>query len=102
MVELEPPGEPCFCDENKHSAGNQDGSWGTYLPTAEETAYAIQALWVWNQKVASVPNNVLKNGARWLKEHMDNAYAPLWIGKCLYSPNLVIRSAVISALALAE
>ena len=79
-----------------------DGSWGTYLSTAEETAYAIQALWVWDQKVARVPNNVIKNGARWLKEHMDNAYPPLWIGKCLYSPNLVIRSAVISALALAE
>jgi len=81
---------------------NRDGSWGTYLPTAEETAYAIQALWVWDQKVARIPNNVLKNGARWLREHMDNAYPPLWIGKCLYSPNLVIRSAVISALALAE
>jgi len=79
---------------------NKDGSWGTYIPTAEETAYAIQALWVWNEKVARVPNAVLKNGARWLKEHMDDAYPPLWIGKCLYSPNLVIRSAVISALAL--
>ena len=81
---------------------NRDGSWGTYLSTAEETAYAIQALWTWDQKVASIPNNVLKNGARWLKEHIDDAYPPLWIGKCLYSPNLVIRSAIISALALAE
>jgi halimadienyl-diphosphate synthase len=79
---------------------NIDGSWGTYLSTAEETAYAIQALWVWDEKVARVPKNVLKNGARWLKEHLDNPYPPLWIGKCLYSPNLVIRSAVISALAL--
>lgn len=81
---------------------NANGSWGTYLPTAEETAYAIQALWVWDQKAASVPKAVLKNGARWLREHMDQTYPPLWIGKCLYSPNLVIRSAVISALALAE
>ncbi len=80
---------------------NRNGSWGTYLPTAEETAYAIQALWVWDQKVATVPKGVLRNGARWLKENMDNTYPPLWIGKCLYSPNLVIRSAVISALALA-
>ena len=80
---------------------NRNGSWGTYLPTAEETSYAIQALWVWNQKVANIPNTVLKDGARWLKENMDNPYPPLWIGKCLYSPNLVIRSAIISALALA-
>jgi halimadienyl-diphosphate synthase len=81
---------------------NIDGSWGTYLPTAEETSYAIQALWVWNEKVARVPNDVLRDGARWLKEHMDDPYPPLWIGKCLYNPSLVIRSAVISALALAQ
>lgn len=80
---------------------NRNGSWGAYLPTAEETAYAIQALSVWDQKVARVPRGALINGARWLKENPDNAHPPLWIGKCLYAPNLVIRSAVISALALA-
>jgi halimadienyl-diphosphate synthase len=79
---------------------NRDGSWGTYLSTAEETAYAVQALWTWNEKVSKVPKQIVKNGARWLKEHLDHPYPPLWIGKCLYSPNLVIRSAVISALAL--
>lgn len=82
------------------SSQNRDGSWGTYLSTAEETAYAIQALWVWDQKVAKVPKSVFKNGARWLREHMEQPYPPLWIGKCLYNPSLVIRSAVISALAL--
>ncbi|MEW6287527.1 MAG: prenyltransferase/squalene oxidase repeat-containing protein [Chloroflexota bacterium] len=79
---------------------NRSGAWGTYLPTAEETAYALQALWVWDQKVARVPRGALLNGARWLKENLDLPYPPLWIGKCLYGPNLVIRSAVISALAL--
>jgi halimadienyl-diphosphate synthase len=83
------------------STQNRNGSWGTYLPTAEETAYALQALWVWDQKVASVPKGAFNNGVRWLKENMDHPYPPLWIGKCLYGPNLVIRSAVISALALA-
>ncbi|HLO13351.1 MAG TPA: hypothetical protein VK206_00885, partial [Anaerolineales bacterium] len=81
---------------------NKDGSWGTYLPTAEETAYAIQALWFWNEHVARVPKTVLKNGARWLRENIDQPYPPLWIGKCLYNPRLVTRSAVISALALAQ
>jgi halimadienyl-diphosphate synthase len=81
---------------------NRDGSWGTYIPTAEETAYAIQALWFWNENVARVPKSALKHGARWLQEHMDQPYPPLWIGKCLYNPSLVIRSAVISALALAQ
>jgi halimadienyl-diphosphate synthase len=81
---------------------NADGSWGTYLKTAEETAYAMQALWVWNEKVARIPKTVLKKGAGWLTENLDKPYPPLWIGKCLYSPNLVIRSAIISALALAD
>jgi len=80
---------------------NRNGAWGTYLPTAEETAYALQALWVWDQKVAKVQKGVFRNGARWLKENIDKPYPPLWIGKCLYSPNLVIHSAVICALALA-
>jgi halimadienyl-diphosphate synthase len=80
---------------------NKNGSWGRYISTAEETAYAMQALWVWNEKVSRIPRTSLNNGARWLKEHMNQPYPPLWIGKCLYSPHLVIRSAVISALALA-
>jgi hypothetical protein len=79
---------------------NANGSWGTYIPTAEETAYAIQALWSWNEKVARIPKAVFKNGAHWLQEHLDGLYPPLWIGKCLYNPRLVIRSAVISALRL--
>ncbi|GAB4459193.1 MAG: type B diterpene cyclase [Anaerolineales bacterium] len=80
---------------------NRNGSWGTYLPTAEETAYALQALWVWDQKAAPVPRGALLNGARWLKENLDLPHPPLWIGKCLYGPNLVVRSAVVSALTLA-
>jgi halimadienyl-diphosphate synthase len=80
----------------------ENGAWGTYLSTAEETAYALQALWIWNEKVAKIPKSIFKSGARWLKEHLNDPYPPLWIGKCLYNPNLVIRSAIISALAVAE
>jgi halimadienyl-diphosphate synthase len=81
---------------------NANGSWGTYIPTAEETAYALQALWTWNEKVAKIPKAAFRNGVRWLEEHIDPPYPPLWIGKCLYNPRLVIRSAVISALTLAH
>lgn len=81
---------------------SKDGSWGNYLSTAEETAYALQALWYWNEHVAKVPKSAFRNGVRWLTENMDPPYPPLWIGKCLYNPNLVIRSAVISALALTQ
>ena len=81
---------------------NKDGSWGTFISTAEETAYAIQALWLWNENVARIPTHAIRDGARWLREHMDQPYPPLWIGKYLYNPSLVIRSAVISALAVAQ
>jgi halimadienyl-diphosphate synthase len=81
---------------------NANGSWGTYIPTAEETAYALQALWTWNAKAARIPKAAFRNGMRWLEEHLDPPYPPLWIGKCLYNPRLVIRSAVISAMTLAR
>jgi halimadienyl-diphosphate synthase len=81
---------------------NANGSWGTYIPTAEETAYALQALWSWNEQAANVPKAAFRNGVRWLEDHLDPPYPPLWIGKCLYNPRVVIRSAVLSALTLAR
>ena len=79
---------------------NADGSWGYYLPTAEETAYALQALILWQQSGKKIPVQVIKKGLAWLNNHMDPPYPPLWIGKCLYTPTLVVRSAILSALAL--
>lgn len=76
-----------------------DGSWGIFNSTAEETAYAIQALWFWNQKGGNVQREILLKGVRWLENH-PSKYEPLWIGKCLYSPRLVIDSAVMCALIL--
>src|SRR5258706_3575359 len=84
------------------STQHPNGAWGTYLPTAEETAYAIQALWVWNQNSSKIQADIIKKGTEWLEENSDGQYPPLWIGKCLYSPNLVIRSAVVSALSLGK
>ena len=76
-----------------------DGSWGTFSSTAEETAYAIQALWFWNQNGGNVPETILLNGKKWL-ENNNSKYEPLWIGKCLYSPRLVIDSAILCAINL--
>ena len=75
-----------------------DGSWGYYLPTAEETAYCLQALIAWNRHGGQVPDEALQRGAAWLAEQSDPPYPPLWIGKCLYSPVLVVRAAILSAL----
>jgi len=81
---------------------NRDGSWGYYMPTAEETAYCLQALAIWRRSGHAVPGEVLERGAAWLRAHMDDPTPPLWIGKCLYSPVLVVRSAILSALMLVE
>lgn len=84
------------------SSQHENGAWGADLPTAEETAYAMQALWVWNQNGSKIDHRVIKKGVEWLEAHSDEPYPPLWIGKCLYGPNTVIYSAVVSALALGK
>ena len=81
---------------------NADGSWGYYFPTAEETAYCLQALAVWRQNGYPVPGYIFQQGAEWLSKKCDPPYPPLWIGKCLYTPPLVIRSAILSAISLAR
>lgn len=81
---------------------NADGSWGYYLPTAEETAYCLQALLTLKRHGRKVPAKAISGGLAWLSEHADPPYPPLWIGKCLYSPTLVVRSAILGALALGD
>lgn len=81
---------------------NADGSWGYFMPTAEETAYCLQALVAWKNKGYPLPDAVLKRGAAWLAENMTQPYPPLWVGKCLYTPVNVVRSAIYSALLMAE
>lgn len=80
------------------SSQNIDGSWGYYMPTAEETAYSLQALNKWKQYGGKVSNNVIKRGGEWLANHSEPPYPPLWIGKCLYCPEFVVRSTILSAL----
>ncbi len=80
----------------------QDGSWGYFIPTAEETAYCLQALAIWNRNGGQAPRQILKTGATWLKDHIEPPYPPLWIGKCLYCPEMVNKSAILSALILVD
>lgn len=77
---------------------NKTGSWGYYNPTAEETAYALQALFVWKRKGNPVPQEQLKRGLGWLAEYREPPYQPLWARKCLYSPHWIVQSAILSAL----
>ncbi len=79
-----------------------DGSWGYFDSTAEETAYCIQALMVWKSAGYDVDANTLINGIEWLKQHGQPPYTRMWVGKCLYAPTWVIRSAVVSAIQMVE
>ena len=78
-----------------------DGSWGFYMATAEETAFCLQALCFWRRKEKQVGSGRIELGARWLEEHANDPLPPLWIGKALYCPELLVQSAIRSALALA-
>ncbi|MGH2592166.1 MAG: hypothetical protein ACRDGG_01490 [Anaerolineae bacterium] len=85
---------------------NADGSWGYYeAGTAEETAYCLQALIAYKRSGGEVDDSTLRRGAEYLTDsveriHLD--YAPLWIGKSLYTPTWVVHSAVLSALAMID
>jgi halimadienyl-diphosphate synthase len=79
---------------------NTDGSWGYFMPTAEETAYSLQALACWKRHGGRLPSAPLRQGAAWLADRVEPPYPPLWIGKSLYCPEMVVYSAILSALML--
>jgi halimadienyl-diphosphate synthase len=80
-----------------------DGAWGwQQSPTAEETAYCIQALCIWKRHGGKVPRSIIQIAAEWLGERADPPYLPLWIGKGLFSAENIVRSAILSALKLAQ
>lgn len=78
----------------------EDGSWGVLGGTPEETAYALQALAVCWFEGVDIPVQSLMAGRNWLLKNQNSHNPPLWIGKCLYTPYLVVQSTIISALML--
>jgi halimadienyl-diphosphate synthase len=85
------------------AAQRSDGSWGYYAPSAEETAYCLQALMVYHRQVEPIDSAVTYHAAQYLYNHYQTQnYPALWIDKCLYSPLQIVRSAILSALWLYE
>ncbi len=76
-----------------------DGGWGYYhMSTAEETAYALLTLLRWSQRNEGVPVEVIQRGAAHLDSVAEHdVYPALYIGKCLYTPRLIVQSLVASA-----
>jgi halimadienyl-diphosphate synthase len=83
----------------------QDGSWGYFdTGTVEETAYVLTSMLYYHQH-EPVKKEVLQRAAEFLAANHkgpDSYYPELWIGKCLYTPQDIVRSAVLSALILYE
>ena len=81
----------------------ENGAWGYYgTPTAEETAFCLQALIMWRRAGGKVPDKVIERGYNWLRHNMEPPYDRLWICKCLYNPVLITRSVILSAMVLGE
>ncbi len=68
--------------------------------SAEETAYALQALVKWHEYGGKLPHGRVEQAYYWLEKKYNQPYEPLWIGKSLYCPELVVKSTILSALGL--
>jgi halimadienyl-diphosphate synthase len=86
----------------------QDGGWGWYTPTLEETAYAVLALLVWRRNERNISQDVqdaLVRGIEYLRQHFSATtldYPPLWIAKTLYTPLRVVQGLLFATLLAAQ
>jgi hypothetical protein len=79
---------------------NDDGGW-SYLDdrsTAEETAFCLDALLLWDRMVDVVDSEIITRAAEFLSTHsQEQDYTPLWISKVLYAPHAIVKAAIYSA-----
>ncbi|MCW3844555.1 prenyltransferase, partial [Micromonospora yasonensis] len=75
----------------------EDGSWGRWAGTAEETAYALQVLLAGPAESPAVTAAVARGHARMSELDAAGPHPPLWYGKELYRPVAVVRAAVLGA-----
>lgn len=81
------------------STQRSDGSWGWYHPTAEETAYCLQALITYHNQVDRLNTSAIYQGADYLYQQYGAWKMPsMWIEKCLYTPEHIVESTILSAL----
>ncbi len=80
-----------------------DGSWGEYVPTAEETALTLLALLHYHRACRSLPSEPLRRAAQYLLLNelpFKDDYPELWIAKALYVPTCVVRSIILASLSI--
>ncbi|MFG1777507.1 prenyltransferase/squalene oxidase repeat-containing protein [Micromonospora sp. NPDC049048] len=81
-----------------------DGSWGLWTGTPEETAYALQVLLGTGRPPRPDLAPVVRRALAYLDADRDGTDddAPLWHDKDLYHPVLIVRAAVLAARQLAR
>lgn len=87
------------------STQRSDGSWGHVVGgTPEETAYAVLALAAAHEAGLNDYAAAIGRACQYLVAHdsdvRDGRHARLWMGKDLYCPTVVVRSAVLAALSI--
>lgn len=81
----------------------EDGSWGQYGPTTEETSLVLLVLLAYHRGVWSVDPEPLHRAAEYLMANTNppsRGFPELWIGKSLYAPIFAINASRLAALAL--
>jgi halimadienyl-diphosphate synthase len=77
---------------------NDDGSWGHFQPTAEETAYCLQALSMYNNLVETVDPSAVERATAYLYRDYGKWDMPeMWIEKCLYTPEHIVEATILSS-----
>jgi len=81
----------------------EDGSWGRWGGTYEETAYAVRTLLqTFASRADSAVEQAAARGCVFLQRSTgDHKHPPLWHGKDLYTPIRVVRAEGLAALHLA-
>lgn len=83
----------------------EDGGFGKLQSTMEETALTSLSLCYWFKNTQHIPINIkekLTKAFEFLLERNENFEPPLWMGKVLYHPKIVVKTIVISALIALE
>jgi halimadienyl-diphosphate synthase len=73
----------------------QDGSWGRWSGTYEETAYAVQILCRVGHGDATA--HAVGKGRACLPRLLDEPHPPLWHDKDLYTPVRIVRAEGLAA-----
>jgi halimadienyl-diphosphate synthase len=79
----------------------EDGSWGVWGGTAEETSYALQLLVLTGGLTVEGVRDALRRGGGYLSS-WTGEHPPLWHDKDLYAPEAIVRASILAATHLVE